>query len=64
MNILGIGWTGVQTPKSKEMEAKGVEFVGPIESDPDVGVSWTHFKAPDGHLYGLTTIEGHPDLKK
>ena len=47
-----------------EMEAKGVEFVRPIESTPEVGFVWTHFRAPDGHLYGLTSIEGHPGLKK
>ena len=47
-----------------EMEAKGVEFIGPTRSDPENGMDWTHFKAPDGHVYGLTTIVGHPALKK
>ena len=47
-----------------EMEAKGVGFIGPVKSDEDDGMDWTHFKAPDGHVYGLATIAGHPALKK
>ncbi len=36
-----------------EMEAKGIPFVGPIRSA--AGVTWSHFIAPDGHLYGITS---------
>jgi len=43
----------------REMEKLGVKFEGPIQSNSDQ--SWTHFWAPDGHLYGLTDMLGHPD---
>ena len=36
-----------------EMEAKGIEFIGPIEGDTD-DYKWTHFRAPDGFVYELT----------
>lgn len=35
-----------------EMEKMGVEFVGPVYSSRKH--SWTNFRAPDGHIYGLT----------
>lgn len=41
-----------------EMEQQGVEFIGPIYTTDKH--SWTHFKAPDGHLYGLTDDPSHP----
>jgi len=43
------------------LEARGVVFLGPIQSDP-AGVKWTHFRAPDGRIYGLTSRDdsGYP----
>lgn len=41
-----------------ELEKLGVKFEGPIYEGTDQ--SWTHFFAPDGHLYGLTDMHGHP----
>jgi catechol 2,3-dioxygenase-like lactoylglutathione lyase family enzyme len=41
-----------------ELEAKGVEFVGPVHSNPE-GYSWTNFRAPDGNEYSLTYFPGH-----
>jgi catechol 2,3-dioxygenase-like lactoylglutathione lyase family enzyme len=35
-----------------EMEAKGVEFVSPIQTWTN-GNSWCHFRAPDGHVYEI-----------
>jgi predicted enzyme related to lactoylglutathione lyase len=36
-----------------EMEAAGVEFIGPIHaSEHD---SWTHFRGPDGNIFELTS---------
>ncbi len=35
-----------------EMEAIGIEFVGPVYVAEKH--AWTNFRAPDGHLYGLT----------
>lgn len=36
----------------KELEARGVEFVGPVYvADKH---AWTNFRAPDGFLYGLS----------
>jgi hypothetical protein len=36
------------------MEAAGIEFYGPPESAPD-GYGWSHFRAPDGNVYEITT---------
>lgn len=46
-----------------EMEAAGVEFLGPIERTED-GYAWSHFRAPDGFLYELTYAPEHPIVKK
>ena len=37
-----------------ELEARGVLFIGPIHQGEDGG-AWSHFFAPDGHIYELTT---------
>ena len=42
-----------------EMEAKGVEFIGPVEHGRN-GYAWTHFRAPDGFVYELTQNPAHP----
>jgi glyoxylase I family protein len=42
-----------------ELEAKGIEFIGPIESDTE-DYKWTHFRAPDGFIYELTYSTSHP----
>lgn len=36
----------------QDMEALGIEFVGPVHVAQKH--AWTNFRAPDGHLYGLT----------
>src|SRR5205823_6310866 len=36
-----------------ELEAKGVEFIGPVHSDPSSGNRWTYLVAPDGYVYEL-----------
>jgi Glyoxalase/Bleomycin resistance protein/Dioxygenase superfamily len=41
-----------------ELESRGIEFIGPIRGDG--GSSWSHFRAPDGHVYELTALAGHP----
>lgn len=42
-----------------ELEAVGIEFVGPVHDGGD-GNRWAHFRAPDGHLYELTSRPDHP----
>jgi hypothetical protein len=42
-----------------ELEAEGIEFLGSVY-DSDDGNSWSHFRAPDGHVYELTQQPGHP----
>ncbi len=37
-----------------EMERKGVEFIGEIHTGAS-GNSWSHFRAPDGHVYEITS---------
>lgn len=36
-----------------EMEAQGIEFIGPTEVMED-GYAWADFRAPDGFIYELT----------
>jgi Glyoxalase/Bleomycin resistance protein/Dioxygenase superfamily len=40
-----------------ELETSGIEFIGPIRTG--AGLSWSHFRAPDGHVYELTALPGH-----
>lgn len=37
-----------------EMEAKGVEFLGPTGTGD--GHVWAHFRAPDGNVYEITSV--------
>jgi hypothetical protein len=46
-----------------EMEAGGIEFLGPIQGDTD-DYKWTHFRAPDGFVYELTYSTAHPSIAK
>jgi hypothetical protein len=41
-----------------ELESRGIGFIGPIHTG--AGSSWSHFRAPDGHVYELTELPGHP----
>jgi hypothetical protein len=41
-----------------ELESRGIEFIGPIRTG--AGSSWSHFRAPDGNVYELTALPGHP----
>ena len=34
-----------------EMEARGIEFIGPIQGHG--GGSWSHFRGPDGNIYEI-----------
>jgi catechol 2,3-dioxygenase-like lactoylglutathione lyase family enzyme len=45
----------------RELEAKEIEFIGPIHSDSD-DYKWTHFRAPDGFVYELTYSTSHPSV--
>ena len=40
------------TKARAEMEAKGVVFIGPVHRGPQS--AWSHFSAPDGHVYEIT----------
>jgi hypothetical protein len=44
-----------------ELESKGIEFLGPIQSDTD-DYKWTHLRAPDGFVYELTYSTTHPSI--
>ena len=39
------------------MEAAGIEFIGPIQRAD--GVSWNHFKAPDGTVFEISSRDGN-----
>ena len=44
-----------------EMEANGIQFLGPIEGETD-DYKWAHFRAPDGFVYELTYSAAHPSI--
>lgn len=39
----------------EEMEARGVEFVGPVH-EVDGGTAWSHFRGPSGKVYEITRV--------
>ena len=39
-----------------ELEAQGVESIGPVHSDPVRGNRWSHFVAPDGYVYEICRV--------
>jgi hypothetical protein len=41
-----------------ELESSGIEFIGPIRTG--AGSTWSHFRAPDGNVYELSELPGHP----
>jgi hypothetical protein len=48
-------WVDDVAQTRAEMEAKGVDFIGPTAT---AGRStWAHFRAPDGTVYEITTIK-------
>jgi hypothetical protein len=42
-----------------ELVERGIEFLDEIQRGDD-GNCWSHFRAPDGHVYELTEQPGHP----
>jgi len=36
------------------LEAKGIEFIGPVHEWEPTGEAWSHFRAPDGNVYEIT----------
>jgi glyoxalase/bleomycin resistance protein/dioxygenase superfamily protein len=48
------------TEARTELERRGIEFIGPVHTADD-GHSWSHFRAPDGHVYELTSRPDHPN---
>lgn len=36
------------------LEAKGIEFIGPVHVWEPTGAAWSHFRAPDGNVYEIT----------
>ena len=42
----------VETART-ELEEKGIQFIGPVHVDH--GYSWSHFRAPDGHVYEISS---------
>jgi hypothetical protein len=42
---------------SEELHAAGVPIVlGPVRSE-EAGLAWTHFRAPDGNIYGVIEMD-------
>lgn len=39
-----------------ELEGKGIEFIGPVHSDPHSGNRWAHFYAPDGYVWEICRV--------
>ena len=36
------------------LEARGIEFIGPVHWWEPTGDAWSHFRAPDGNIYEIT----------
>ncbi|MEO9327187.1 VOC family protein [Gordonia aurantiaca] len=49
-----------------ELEAKGVEFIGEVHDgvEDSWGTAWSHFRAPDGHVYVLISRPALTEQKK
>ena len=41
------------------LEAKGIEFIGPVHEWAPTGEAWSHFRAPDGNVYEITHEPKH-----
>ena len=48
--VVGLRVGDVQEARA-EMEAAGVEFLGPVQRSE--GVAWSHFRGPDGNVYEI-----------
>src|SRR5690625_2384534 len=61
--VVGFLVADVRAAREK-LERRGVEFVGEVhrgEPKENWGAEWSHFYAPDGHLYCLVSrFERHP----
>ena len=45
---------------TEELRAAGIPILlGPVRSD-EVGLTWTHFRAPDGNVYGVIEMDEAP----
>jgi catechol 2,3-dioxygenase-like lactoylglutathione lyase family enzyme len=45
---------------TEELRAAGVPILlGPVRSD-EVGLTWTHVRAPDGNVYGVIQMDAAP----
>jgi hypothetical protein len=42
-----------------ELETAGIAFIGPVARAED-GNAWSHFRAPDGNVYEITSRPDHP----
>ncbi len=49
--VIGFAVDSVSSARTA-LEAAGVELIGPIQSEG--GMSWTHFRGPDGNIYEVT----------
>ena len=48
--VVGLRVDDVETARA-EMEAAGVEFLGPVQHSE--GAAWSHFRGPDGNVYEI-----------
>ena len=50
----------VAAARAELEQLDGVDFIGPIHDDGGSGNRWSHFRAPDGHVYEVTNRPDHP----
>jgi catechol 2,3-dioxygenase-like lactoylglutathione lyase family enzyme len=51
--VAGFSVDDVETARGA-LEARGIEFIGPVHVWEPTGEAWSHFRAPDGNVYEIT----------
>jgi hypothetical protein len=58
--VVGFLVDDVGAARAELEQMDDVEFIGPIHDDGSFGNEWSHFRAPDGHIYEVTNRPDHP----
>lgn len=63
--VVGFLVDDVAAARAELERIPGVELIGEIQDDGGVsGNQWSHFRAPDGHVYEVTNRPDHPESQR